>query len=143
MVFCHGVAYQNNADTKGILENILEVFNNPSLEIAVSREDQPLGKIGVYCTGTILKMWPFDCQSYVGDDGHRHSIMKGECTVEQWNMSTATCEAFLTDVQVAGIWFKESFLKSLPRTDVELIDSTLAKLNVPLEIVPEYYPVWH
>lgn len=143
MVFSHGVAYQNNANLQGMLDNIVDIVSNPKMEIAVSREDQPLGRMGIYCTGKVLKMWPFDCQSYTDKDGHRRSIMKGECTLVEWNKSTVTCEAFLTDISIESVWFKKSFLRTLSKEDVELICSTLDTLGVSFETAPEYYPVWN
>lgn len=141
MLFAHGVAYQNTATPSMAIENIIAIINNPSIEIAVSREDQPLGGIGVYCSGTVLAMYPYDCQSKV-IDGHRQSLMR-PCTLERFLESKCTCEAFVTEVKVESIWIKESYLRQLSQEDMVHIDSIIREYGLTIELAPEYYPVWN
>ena len=109
--WCHGLdAYSFG---QGPIESALGIQHNPQWEICCSREDEPIGPIGLYIEGDCKVYSNVDLYSEFDDTGRYFNIDSGrargivdhpdDIDAEAWDHS----EAIVCNTKITGLWVKE------------------------------------
>ena len=143
IVFSHGIDYCSNFMLlyKLQIRRTIAIAKgeHPEWTLSCSREDQPLGNIGFYCTGNVVDMFDRDCFSIRQKDGSRVPASDSEqyrCTIEEWYKSSLPTEAFVNTVVIKGLWIKKEALNYYKKNSLILNEIyKLDSLNIPIEVI--------
>ena len=140
LIFSHGLDYCSNFDLlyKLQVRRVLAINEHPEWTLSCSREDQPLGNFGFYCTGTVVDLYDRDCFSIRTKDGGRKPASDCEqyrCSVNEWLVSNRPTEAFVKDVKILKFWMKEEGIKKYSQNPYMEEIGKLDVLNIPIEVI--------
>lgn len=134
MLFYHAVDGFNCVDNVNnvnkMLQNIIDIENNPQWEICCSTEagSYVYGSIGIACSGVAIAMFDMDVISRIDSDGHRHTRYDDQrCSLEEWNISIG--EAWVTDIHIEHVWMTKSMYERLERKG---LISSLSKYRIEI-----------
>lgn len=124
-VWSHGLAAYNAG---GIVENAINIVDNPEWEICCAFESQNIGPIGLYITGDAKVVSNIDLYSdfdergryFDADDKRSDGIIShpDEIDKNKWDHG----EAILTNCKIIGLWVKDWYVEKGETVVKELED---------------------